>query len=145
MTDKQREWYLKSMAVGAKLKQIETLKILKYCLYNSSANTGYYVCSCGYLYSIGPCGFPNENYTSKCPDCGKLIGYGKKKVPIGAKEHGMVIREGHYRIFKNLEQKKEQMSKYGEVDENIPNRTLEQYTEEVMSSMKSLSKKGIIF
>ena len=54
----------------------------------------------------------------------------------------MIIREGHYRIFKNLEQKKEQMSKFGHIDENIPNRTLEQYTEEVMNSMKSLLKKG---
>ena len=34
-------------------KKFETLKTLKYCLYNSRDDTGYYVCSCGYLYSIG--------------------------------------------------------------------------------------------
>ena len=56
---------------------------------------------------------------------------------------GMVIREGHYRIFKNLEQKKEQMSKFCLLDENIPNRTLDQYKEEVINSIKSSSKKGI--
>ena len=127
-----------------KNKQLETLKSLKYCLYNSNSDTGYYVCSCGYLYSIGPCGFPTEEHSSKCPDCGKPIGYGKRKVETkGAINHGMVIRDGHYRIFKNLEQKKEQMSRWGDVDENIPNRTLEQYQEEVMNSMKILSKKGI--
>ena len=127
-----------------KNKKLETLKSLKYCLYNSNADTGYYVCSCGYLYSIGPCGFPTEEHTAKCPDCGKPIGYGKKKIENkGASNHGMVVRAGHYRIFKNLEQKKEQMSRWNDIDENIPNRTLDQYKEEVMESIKSSSKKGI--
>jgi hypothetical protein len=35
------------------------------------------------------------------------------------------------------------MSRWNDIDENIPNRTLDQYKEEVMESIKSSSKKGI--
>ena len=147
ISEKVKEAINKSYIPGnnaEKNKKLESLKILKDFLYNSSADTGYYVCSCGYLYSIGPCGFPTKSYKAKCPDCKKPIGYGKQKIETNREDaHGMVIRDGHYRIFKNLEQKKEQMSKFGDIDENIPNRTLEQYTEEVMNSMKTKSKKGI--
>ena len=127
-----------------KNKKLETLKMLKYLLYNSNADTGYYVCSCGYLYSIGPCGFPTKEYSSKCPICGLQIGYGEKVVEKGARNHGMAIRDGHYRIFKNEKQKEEQMSRFGDVDENIPNRTLEQYENIVMNSLLSSSQKGIL-
>ena len=125
-------------------KKLETLKMLKYLLYNSNPDTGYYVCSCGYLYSIGPCGFPTKDYSSNCPICKKKIGYGIKVIKQGAGNHGMVIRDGHYRIFKNEEQKKEQMSRFGDPDENIPNKTLEQYEIEVMNSLLKSSQKGIL-
>ena len=50
--------------------------------------------------------------TFKCPECKKDIGYGPKKIPnAGASNHGMVLREGHYRIFKNAKQKTGQMSR----------------------------------
>ena len=128
-----------------KNKKLDTYNSLLYLLYNSSPDTGYYVCSCGYLYSIGPCGFPTEEHTSTCPDCKMPIGYGEKKLKdVGAKNHGMVIREGHYRIFKNEEQKKEQMSRWGDPDENIPNRTLEQYKKEEIDKILNSSKKGIM-
>ena len=39
----------------------------------------------------------------------------------------MVVRLGHYRIFKDKEQKAVQMGKWNDSDENIPNMTLEEY------------------
>ena len=118
---------------------------MKIALENSSPDTGYYVCSCGYLYSIGPCGFPTKEHSSKCPECQKDIGYAEKKIKeLGAENHGMVIREGHYRIFKNAQHKKEQMSKYGDPDENIPNRTLDEYKKEVIDPILNSTSKGIL-
>ena len=93
---------------------------------------GCYVCSCGFYYTIDPCGFPTEKDRFKCPECKKDIGYGEKVIDFGPNKHGMIIRPGHYRIFKDSNQKNEQMEKYGDCDENIPNRTLEQYKKEVI-------------
>ena len=128
-----------------KSKKLESFTYLKIALENSSPDTGYYVCSCGYLYSIGPCGFPTKEHSSKCPECQKDIGYAEKKIKeLGAENHGMVIREGHYRIFKNAQHKKEQMSKYGDPDENIPNRTLDEYKKEVIDPILNSTSKGIL-
>ena len=66
---------------------------------------GCYVCSCGYYYDIDPCGFPTKNRTFKCPVCEQKIGWGPKVVKKGEETHGMVIRPGHYRIFKDEKQK----------------------------------------
>ena len=104
---------------------------------------GCYVCSCGLHYSIDPCGFPSEGQTFKCPECQQDIGYGKKINEIGASNHGMVIRPGHYRIFRDLKHKEEQMSKYGDFDENIPNRTLDQYKKEIIEPILKNSNYGI--
>ena len=104
---------------------------------------GCYVCSCGFYYSIDPCGFPTEEHKFKCPECQQDIGYGKKVVDVGVSNHGMVIRPGHYRIFKDLKQKEEQMTKYDDCDENIPNRTLEQYKKEVIEPILNESKYSI--
>ena len=93
---------------------------------------GCYVCSCGFYYTIDPCGFPTEKDRFKCPECKEDIGYGEKVIDFGPNKHGMIIRPGHYRIFKDSNQKNEQMEKYGDCDENIPNRTLEQYKKEVI-------------
>ena len=67
----------------------------------------------------------------------------KVKKDQGAINHGMVVRPGHYRIFKNLEQKIEQMSIYHDPDENIPNKLLEQYKKEVIDPILELPQKGI--
>ena len=97
---------------------------------------GCYVCSCGYYYDIDPCGFPTKNRTFDCPVCGLKIGWGPKKVKVGEATHGMVIRPGHYRIFKDEKQKKGQMRVFDEVDENIPNILLENYLKEVIEPIK---------
>ena len=48
---------------------------------------------------------------------------------VGEETHGMVIRPGHLRIFKDEKAKKYQMRVFDEVDENIPNMILDDYTE----------------
>jgi hypothetical protein len=102
-----------------------------------SDSHGCYVCSCGYYYLIEPCGFPTTNRTFDCPICKKKLGWAPKKVNKGrARNHGMVIREGHYRIFKDLEQKKGQMKRWEDVDENIPNKILEKYIEEDIEKIR---------
>ena len=95
-------------------------------------DNGCYVCSCGFYYNIEPCGFPTEGYTFGCPICSKPLGYGKKKIDIGPKNHGMERRKGHLRIFKNEKQKKIQMEKFGDHDLNIPNMILKDYKREII-------------
>ena len=54
--------------------------------------------------------------------CQKPIGYAPKPYDDGGcKEHGMVLREGHYRIFKNEDVKYSQMSRYKENDNKTKN------------------------
>ena len=124
---------------------MELFKLLEDIVNKSPGDTGNYVCDCGYFYSIGPCGFPNEQYKKQCPLCKQDIGYGQGiiKNNSGYYNHGLAIRPGHYRIFKNAEQKREQMSRFGVTDENIPNRTLEQYKEEVIKPLIYSCDKGI--
>ena len=88
---------------------------------NYPDDIGCYVCSCGFYYSIDPCGFPTEKHQFKCPVCQQDIGYGKKVIDAGTSNHGIAIRQGHYRIFRDLKQKEEHMTKYEVCDENIPN------------------------
>ena len=122
--------------------KLESFYILKALLNSSNSNIGYYVCDCGYYYRIGPCGFPTEDYIMNCPICKKPIGYGEKnKEDKNIPRYRIVNRPGHYRIFKDLRQKKEQMSLYGNTDENIPNRTLDEYKKELIKL--SSSEKGI--
>ena len=51
---------------------------------------GAYVCSCGYWYTVPPCGYPTT--IGNCPKCGEQI---------GGTGHMPVIRENHMRIFKD--------------------------------------------
>ena len=114
-----------------------TLDVIKAHFQNYKDNCGCYVCDCGYYYSIEPCGFPTKGRTSKCPVCQKDIGYGPKKIKGGAGNHGMIIRKGHYRIFKDAKQKMGQMSRWNDPDENIPNITLDKYIKEVIDPIKN--------
>ena len=77
-----------------------------------------------------------------CTNCKLKIGYDPKPEGIPG-THGMVIREGHYRIFKNQKQKEEQMNKYGDTDENIPNKLLDEYKTEVIDPILKDSIFGI--
>ena len=123
--------------------KLNSLVLIEEHLRNFPDDTGCYVCSCGFYYSIDPCGFPTEGKSFICPECQQNIGYGKKVVEVGADNHGMVIRPGHYRIFKDLTQKEKEMEKYGDCDENIPNKTLDQYKKEVIEPILNNYKFGI--
>ena len=121
---------------------ITTLETIITHLNTKNERHGCYVCSCGYYYDIDPCGFPTKNRTFDCPVCGLKIGWGPKKIKVGELTHGMVIRPGHYRIFKNENQKKSQMKVFDEVDENIPNILLEDYIKDIIEPIRKKSSFG---
>ena len=108
-------------------------------------DVGAYVCSCGLYYDIPPCGFPWEPKDKKqtyCPNCNEPIGYAKKPDSIPG-QHGMVRRDGHYRIFKDQKHKNEEFRDYGDSDENIPNMILADYKRIVIDPILEKSKFGI--
>ena len=109
-------------------------------LNKNPSNIGAYVCSCGLYYDIHPCGFPSA--PSTCSNCLQPIGYAPR--PANMKRgHGMVLRKGHYRIFKDQAQKDGEMRKYGDTDVNIPNKILADYYKEVIFPKIEGSKFGI--
>ena len=107
-------------------------------------DSGAYVCSCGLYYNIEPCGFPTEPKKEPkklyCSNCKLEIGYAEKKPNVKG-EHGMVIREGHYRIFKDEAHKKTEM--INDTDENIPNMLLADYKKKVIDPILNKSIHGI--
>ena len=121
---------------------ISTLETIITHLNTKNERHGCYVCSCGYYYDIDPCGFPTKNRTFNCPVCNEKIGWGPKKVLVGEPTHGMVIRPGHYRIFKDENQKKRVMKVFDEVDENIPNKLLSDYITEIIEPIRKKSNFG---
>ena len=94
-----------------------------------TSDYGAYVCSCGTYYEIPPCGFPIESY--HCINCKKLIG-GQEKKPDEKGYHKMIIREGHYRIFKNLEEKKNEFNRFKDNELLIPNMLLSDYKTKII-------------
>ena len=103
-------------------------------------NIGAYVCSCGLYYSIAPCGIPYIE--GKCTNCGKPIGGGKH--PPGVKgSHGFAHVPGHYRIFKNVEQKNYTFSMYGDNDQSIPNMMIDDYKKLKIDPILNKEKYGI--
>ena len=120
---------------------LTTFEYIETHLNSSPDNVGCYVCSCGYYYSIQPCGFPTRGSTSKCPICKLDIGYGDRKIIVGY--HGLVRRPGHYRIFKDENQHETCMKRYGDSDENVPNMTLANYKKNIIDPILNKGKKGI--
>ena len=103
---------------------------------------GCYVCSCGYYYEVQPCGYPSRPNTSICPICGLNIGWAE--IPgKGHIDHGLVLREGHYRIYRDIIQKVNCENRYGDTDENIPNKTLDSYKRDVIEPILKKSKFGL--
>lgn len=100
---------------------------------------GAYVCTCGLYYDVKPCGFPIE--TSICSNCGEKIGAGIRDPK--ARHPPLVQRTGHYRIFKNIEQKKEEFNKFGDNDTNIPNMILEDYKKKIIEPIEEKAILGI--
>ena len=72
---------------------INSFPIIKQNYYKDPGYGGY-LCSCGYHYSIGSFTFPNREFN--CPMCGQII---------GGKNYNLHLKEGHRRIFFNLEYK----------------------------------------
>ena len=103
---------------------------------------GCYVCSCGYYYEVRPCGFPSRPNTSICPICGLNIGWAE--IPgKGHIDHGLVQREGHYRIYLDNAQRISCENRYGDTSENIPNKTLDDYKREVIEPILKKSQFGL--
>ena len=124
---------------------ITTLDNIQYHFNTYPDSTGCYVCSCGFYYYIDPCGFPTTNRTFDCPKCFKKCGWGpkdKNHKNEGAKNHGMVLRPGHYRIFKDQQQKTSQMSRWHDPDENIPNKLYNEYLRDVIDPIMKISTVG---
>ncbi len=89
---------------------------------------GAYICSCGFFYSIPPCGLPTE--TKNCPIC-------KKK--IGGLNHKLIEREGHIRIYLKEEQKKiVERRKYFKP---LKSKLLPEYKKDI-EQLKNLEEKG---
>ena len=88
---------------------------------NYDASFECYVCSCGFYYCIHSFGIPTNKKIFPCLECHQLYGLGPKVKEGGPSNHGMVIRKGHYIIFKNQEDKESQFKKYGEPEGNITN------------------------
>ena len=109
-------------------------------LNNFESNEGAYVCGCGMYYYIGPCGFPT--ISKICINCGSKIGFGK--LPPGIKgTHGISLAPGHFRIFKDYNQKKEELNKYGDNDQNIPNMLINEYKRKIIDPILEAEKYGI--
>ena len=114
------------------------------------SDRGAYVCGCGYFYSLEPCGFPRKGDKSgTCPTCKHRIGSGE--LPPGIKGfHGFAHEPGHFRIFKNIEQKKKEFARFTvekgynppDTDENIPNMLLADYKKKI-DDIKEKEKLGI--
>ena len=118
-------------------------------LMTQPSDRGIYVCSCGLSYIIEANGFPSppENEEEKdeflCKNCKKKIGYDKPPKDVKRAIHGMVIREGHYRIFKDEKQKAYEMNLYGDTDKNIPNILLYNYKNEIIQPILEKYNLGI--
>ena len=122
---------------------IDNFYLIEKFLKSNNSNNGAYVCSCGLFYQISPCGFPTKTKEiTKCQNCHKNIGYAPK--PQGMKgKHGMVIRDGHYRIFLDDRQKNIELSKYRDNDNNIPNMLLSDYKKNIINQKMKEQELGL--
>ena len=129
---------------------VQNYNLLENHLNTKPSDNGAYVCGCGYFYSLEPCGFPARGDKSGiCPKCKHRIGSGDH--PPGIKGfHGFAHEKGHYRIFKNIEQKKKEFARFTvargydppDTDENIPNMLLADY-KKIIDDKKEKEKLGI--
>ena len=138
-TDKINKLYLPGIDESID-KKINNYYLLKEHLNNKSSDYGAYICSCGTYYEIPPCGFPIESYN--CINCKKLIG-GQEKKKEEKGYHKMIIREGHFRIFKNIEEKNKEFDRFKDTDELIPNMLLSEYKEKIIEPLLKKQPHGI--
>ena len=90
---------------------------------------GCYVCSCGYYHYILPSGFPTPNLVFNCPRCGEMLGWDPTL-------ERMVLREGYYRIFKDLNQKQQQLEKWKENEDKVSTILLDEYINKIIKPYK---------
>ena len=109
-----------------------------------SLSRGCYVCSCGNYYTLNHCGFPMEyDEPMICSKCQKEIGYGKNDKLKFKQKYGLVQRQGHFRIFKDENNKKIEMKKYNITDEMVPNKTLKEFIENDIDSILNKESSGL--
>ena len=106
------------------------------------SDKGCYICSCGYYYSIDPCGFPTKEQFANCPKCNKVIGY---KINNNPKKLQFCIEDrlGHYRIFKNDEDKNYEMKKYNINNDMIPNKSYNDYIKDINKDILQKENPGL--
>ena len=119
---------------------INNFHLLENHLNTKTADHGAYVCSCGCYYEIAPCGFPTESF--ECLNCKQLIG-GTDKTPEEKGYHKMIKREGHLRIFKNIEEKKQEFDRFKDTDELIPNMLLSEYEKKYITPLLNKNNYGV--
>lgn len=100
------------------IRHRENLKKLEEILNTKKEKEGVYVCDCGFIYTILPCGYPIE--IKKCEIC---------KNQIGGLEHKIVKREGHMRIFRDKYERQNNFLNLNYIDKNMNNMLLNEYKE----------------
>ena len=112
-----------------------TLQDIEKHLNKEPMRCGCYVCSCGYYYPIPPCGYPYSE--SDCPYC---------HMKIGGLHHKLIKREGHMRIYKNINDLNENGGYNGGSNKehlSCAVMTLDDYKNNVINKRPSLDYKGI--
>ena len=125
---------------------VNNYKMIEEHLNTLDHDIGAYVCSCGLYYAIPPCGFPDtkskDEEEDKCLNCSQPIGAGPRSENYTGC-HFMVIRDGHYRIFKDEQQRIDEFNAYGDYDEGIPNMLLDDYRNKIIEPIIEENKFGI--
>ena len=123
--------------------RFENLKFIEEHLNKYSPIYGCYVCSCGAYYQINPPGFPCPTRDILCPYCSNKIEGGLKKIKDDETiNHGMVMKLGHYRIFKNKEEKTLELNRHRDLYKNISIMIYEDYLKEVVLPLTQKKKVG---
>ena len=108
--------------------KIESFNEIKKNLKEQPLKYGAYLCSCGYHYSVDKCTFPTIEF--KCPIC---------KEWIGGKNHKLVRRNGHRRVFFDEESRSNKL-KPSYADKTIPNILLKDLEKEIEEEKNGIEK-----
>ena len=105
------------------------------------SNFGAYICSCGAYYNNSDSyDNPLDDIHISCKNCQEHIGNEPGVIP-----YALIKREGHYRIFKNKEEKEEEVKRVGDqnYDETTPNILFEEYKTKFIDPIIEEEKYGI--
>ena len=101
---------------------------------NNTSDEGCYICSCGNYYTINKKDFPDTDINKTCSECKGKIGFEKKG-------HNYCLVNGHFRIFKDEEERKSEIKKY-KIYIMEPNKTLEEYKRDIIEPIIKQEKPG---